>query len=262
MAPIISSEIKDPSFKKKLFFSAIGVLLLAGFVVAWLVLHNKEMETAKEEVKKKTEGESQEKLEKLKEVESAIERTKKELETLSTLSPEEKAERQRKRNILSARKETSDVAIEGVEIMIKGAKKIMVNKKEGYQIEMPSNFLIARSVASDWIELHDKQFMCQDQSCEPVMRIRVQARNTDELSIGEWLGKEEERAGASIYSPREQITIGQESAYRVSEEIPARFEGYYYYWGKGKKIYDMRISVFDDETYRPYIHTFSFLAAP
>lgn len=256
---MISSEIENPSSKEKLFFPAIGVLLLVGAVVAWLVLRNGEMETGKEEIKKERGGESQEKLEKLEEIESAIERTKKELETLSTLSPKEKAERERKRNVLSAQKETSDVAIEGVEIVLQGAKKIVVNKKEGYRIEVPVNLLIARSVASDWIELHDKQFMCQDQSCEPVMRIRVQARNPDEFPIEGWFGKEEEKAGAPIYSPREHIIIGQESAYRVLEEIPARFEGYYYYWGKGEKIYDIRVSVFDDETYRPYINTFSFL---
>lgn len=255
---MIFSEIKNSFFKKKLLFSTVGVLLLAGAVIAWMVLRNGEMEITKEEIKKETVGESQEKLEKLEEVESAIKRTKQELEILFTLSPEEKAERERKRNVLSAQKETSDVAIEGVEIVIQGAKKIMVNKREEYRIEIPTNLLIARSVASDWIELHDQQFMCQDQSCEPVMRIRVQARNPDELPIGEWFGKEEAKTGTSIYSPREQIIIGQESAYRVSEEIPARFEGYYYYWGKGKKIYDIRISVFDDETYRPYLHTFSF----
>lgn len=259
---MIFSEIMNPSSKKKLFFSAIGILLLAGTVIVWLVLRNGEMETAKKEIKKETVGESQEKLEKLKEVESAIERTKKELEILSDLSPEEKAERERKRNVLSAQKETGDVIIEGLDIVIQGAKKIVVNKKEGYQIEVPVNLLIARSVASDWIELHDRQFMCQDPSCEPVMRIRVQARNPDELLIGGWLGKEEEKAGALIYSPREQITIGQKSAYRVSEEIPARFEGYYYYWGKEKKIYDIRISTFDDEAYRPYINTFSFFSVP
>lgn len=259
---MIFSEIKNPSSRKKLFFLAIGILLFAGAVIVWLVLRNGRVETAKEGIKKDAVGESQEKLEKLEEIESAIERTKKELEILSALSPEEKAERERKRNVLSAQKETGDVAIEGVEIVIQGAKKIMVNKKEGYRIEVPANLLIARSVASDWIELHDRQFMCQDQSCEPVIRIRVQARNPDELPIGRWLGKEEEKAGAPIYSPREQIIIGQESAYRVSEEIPARFEGYYYYWGKGKKIYDIRISTFDYEAYITSINTFSFFSVP
>lgn len=235
---------------------------MVGAVVFWLVLRHKEVEVTNKEVKKEIVGGSQEKLEKLQEVENAIERTQKELEALSALSPEEKAERARKRDVLSAQKETDDVLIDGVEVVVQGAKKILLNKKEGYRIEVPANLLIARSVTSDWIELHDKKFMCQDPSCEPVMRIRVQMHNADELPIGEWLGKEEAKTGALIYSPREQLTIGQELVYRVTEEIPARFEGYYYYWGKGKNIYDIRISIFDDEAHRPYINTFSFLPVP
>lgn len=248
--------------KKKLFFLAIGILFLGGGVVFWFLLRSKEVEVTNKEIKKEPVEESQEKLNKLQEVENAIERTQKELEALSALSPEEKAERARKRSILSAQQETGDVVIDGVEIEIRGTKKILLNKKEGYQIEVPTNLLVARSVASDWIELHDKKFMCQDPSCEPVMRIRVQTYNADELPIGKWLEKEEAKTGTLIYSPREQLTIGQEMVYRVSEEIPARFEGYYYYWGKGKNIYDIRISVFDDEIYRPFIDTFLFLPVP
>lgn len=249
--------------RRKLFFWAAGVLCLVGAMALWLVLRHKEVEIIKkEEVKKEADGGSQDKLEKLQEVENAIERTQKELEALSALSPEEKAERARKRNVLSAQKATDDALIEGVEITVVGAKKILSNKREGYRIEMPGTLLVARSVTSDWVELHDKTFMCQDPSCEPVMRIRVQAHNPDELPIAEWLQREEEKAGASIYSPREQLTIGQELVYRVLEEIPTRFEGYYYYWKKGKKIYDIRISVFDDELYRPSINTFSFLPTP
>lgn len=249
--------------RRKLFFWATGVLCLAGAIMAlWLVLHNKKVEIIKEEIKKEADGKSQDKLEKLQKVENAIERTQKELEALSALSPAEKAERARKRNVLSAQQATDDVVIEGVEITVVGAKKILSNKTEGYHIEVPAKLLVARSVTSDWIELHDKTFMCQDPSCEPVMRIRVQVHNPDELPIEEWFKREEEKAGASIYSPREQLTIGQESVYRIFEEIPTRFEGYYYYWKKGKKIYDIRISVFDDEVYRPSINTFSFFPTP
>ena len=255
-------EIKDFFFKKKLLFSVIGVLLLVGMVAVWLILRAKPAKIIEEKIKKEIPKEFERKSEKLEEIESAIERTKKELETLSTLSPEEKMERERKRTVLSAQKVTDDVSIEGVEVTVLGTKKMLLNQKEGYRIEMPANLVIARSITSDWIELHDKNVMCQDPSCDPVMRIRVQTSNRDELPIEEWFIKEEKKAGTLIYSPRERFAIGQESVYRVLEEIPARFEGYYYYWGRGKKIYDIRISVFDDEIYRYNINTFSFLPAP
>lgn len=255
-------EIKNFFSKHTFVFLAISVLILAGMTIWWFVVRTGTKEIAKDKILQEIPGEVRDTPKMLEEIESAIERTKKELETLSTLSPEEKASRARKRDILSAQKQTDDVAIEGVDIIRESAKKIIVNKKEGYQIEVPANLLIARSVASDWIELHDKTFMCQDPSCEPVMRIRTQMNNPDELSIKAWLAREEKTVGAPIYSPRKQLTIGQESVYQVSEEIPPRFEGYYYYWQRGKKIYDIRISLFDDEAYRPFIDTFLFLPAP
>lgn len=255
-------EIKIFFSKNKIVFLAISILILVGITVWWFVVRMGTKEIAKDKILQETPGELRDTPKTLEEVESAIERTKKELETLSHLSPEEKAARARKRDILSAQKQTDDVIVEGVEIVFQNTKKIIVNKKEGYQIEAPANLVIARSIASDWIELHDKTFMCQDPSCEPVMRMRTQMNNPDELSIEAWLAKEEKTAGAPIYSPREQLTIGQESVVRVSEEIPPRFEGYYYYWQRGKKIYDIRISMFDDETYRPFIDTFLFLPVP
>lgn len=235
---------------------------MAGLVSLWLLLGQEKAEVAKVEEKKEETEEFQEKLDKLREVEGAIAETQKDLEALSALSPEELEKREREREILSAQKATEDVFIEGVGVEVMDGKKLITNRKEGYRIEVPANLLVARSVVPNWLELHDKILMCQDPDCDPVMRIRAEEKNPNDLPIGEWLAREEKKAESPIYSPREKLIIQGETVYRVAEEIPARFEGYYYYWARGKKIYDIRISVFDDEAYRSSIETFSFLSAP
>lgn len=170
-----------------------------------------------------------------------------------------KKEREEKIETLTAQTVVEDVGVEGVEVLLTEDKRVIHNRAQGYSIEVPPNLLIARSITSDWIELHDKEFMCQeDPSCDPVLRIRVEETNPNELDLEEWFEKEEEKEGFPIYSPREQLEIQGEVAYRVTESIPRVFEGFYYYWSKEKNLYYIRIADFDDEIYRSYIETFIF----
>lgn len=190
-------------------------------------------------------------------VETEIEATKKQLEELSKLTSEEKQKREEELQILSQQKVSQDVSVEGVKVILGGNKKIIRNTAQGYSMEVPLSLVVARSVASDWLELHDSEFMCEgDPECNPIMRIRVINAGAIVSDLEKWFREEEKKARAPIYTPREKLAIGGETVYRVTEIIPAKFEGYYYYWAKDKKIYYVRISKFDEEEYKPYIETF------
>lgn len=254
----------QPSKKHPLIFYAeiaLPLILVAG-LIGWALYRTGEKEVTEQEQKKEETAEFQEKVQRLRDLEKDIEETKKQLEEVSSLSPEERARLEEERKILSASRVTKDVAVKGVEVQIRDEKKTILNRVEGYRIEVPLNLVIARSISSNWLEFHDQKNMCLDPDCDPVMRIRTVSVNPRNLTLNEWLAEEEKRANAEIYSPREKLTIGNETAYRVTEEIPGKFEGYYYYLGRGTKIYDIRISKFDDEIYRSASETFSFVPTP
>lgn len=179
----------------------------------------------------------------LKEIEEQISVTEKRLQELSELTPEEIAKREAEQEILSAKTATKDVKVNGVEVVITKERKLIKNLTENYSIEVPPNLLIARSVSSDWLELHDPQTMCQgDPSCNPILRIVVLRENIKNI-ISE----------AAEY---ETLNINGEKTYRVTEIIPAVFEGSYYYWSRGDKVYAIRVSSFDEPVYHKYIETF------
>ena len=238
----------------KTLFLICGVLLLivSGMLVWYFFpIEKKGEEKAPEKVK------NEQKLKHLQELDEQILSTQKQLEKIETLSPEERKKREKEREILSAQRVTKDVLLEGVEITLSGGKKVITNRAQGYRIEVPSNLIIARSIASDWIELHDSQSMCQDPACDPVIKITVAEANPALLSLEDWFNQEENKARAPIFSPREQLSINGQKTYRVLEVIPGKFDGFSYYWEKGKKIYTLRISSFDEPTYRNAINTFS-----
>ena len=101
--------------------------------------------------------------------------------------------------------------------------------------------------------------MCkEDPSCDPIMRIRATEDNPQKLDLEKWFKTEEEKAGSEIYSPREKVAINGITAYKITENIPGVFDGFYYYWSRGTKIYYLRISAFDEEKYGEFIITFRF----
>lgn len=186
-----------------------------------------------------------------------ISRTRERLEELSRISPAEKEKREKERQVLSAREIKEDVAVSGVNVRIEGERKIVDNHAMGYRFELPLNLVLARSITADTLEFYDRELMCAgDPECEPVFRVRVQEGNPDGLLLEEWFLSEEKKAGVPLYTPREKLILGERIAYRVEEVIPAKFEGYYYYWGKGKKIFILRVSKIDEEVYRKFIETF------
>ncbi|MEK7560327.1 MAG: hypothetical protein AAB539_00005 [Patescibacteria group bacterium] len=190
-------------------------------------------------------------------VQPILEETEKRLEELEALTPEEEARRTAERDILTAERVTEDVVIPGVLVRTEGDKRILRNTVENYRMDFPAWLLVARSVASDWIELHDAKTMCAgDPACDPVLRIRVAATNPRGLTLEKWFAAEEKKAGSAIYSPRKKLTFGGVTVWRVTETIPRVFDGYYYYWSRGAKIYDIRVADIDDARLRPSIETF------
>lgn len=191
-------------------------------------------------------------------VERQIALYQKKLEELYRITEEEKKKRREETEVLVAQEITDDVKVEGVEVVSQGERKTLRNLTEGYEIQLPLNLVIARSVSSDTLEIHDKELFCkEDPECDPVMRISVRDANPKELPLNIWMDTEEKRVGEKIYSPRERLILSNQVVYRVREIIPRRFDGYYYYWGKGRKVYSLRISSFDEPTYGKFIETFS-----
>lgn len=192
-------------------------------------------------------------------LESEIDATKKQLEELSRLTSEEIKKREDERKILTAQDVASDIPVKGVEILTKDGIKIIRNIAEGYRIEIPVELIIARTIKSDLIEIHDPRVMCkEDPSCDPIIRIRASPDNLQKLDLEKWFKAEEEKAGSEIYSPRERVEVGDEVAFRITENIPGVFDGYYYYWSRGAKIYYLRVSAFDEGKYGEFIETFTF----
>lgn len=66
----------------------------------------------------------------------------------------EKEEREKKfQEIINQCKATEDLKIEGIEIEISGDKKIVKNKKYGYQIEVPKEMLLVKTISPEKIIL-------------------------------------------------------------------------------------------------------------
>ena len=191
------------------------------------------------------------------EVTPLTEETEKRLEKLEALPPEEEARRASEQSILTAERASDDVVIPGVFVRTEGNKKTLKNTAQGYRMEITTVLLVARSVASDWIELHDAERMCAgDPACDPALRIRVASANPQHLTLEKWFEAQQKKSGSAIYSPRKQLTIGGTAVWRVTESIPRVFDGYYYYWSHGEKIYDIRVTDVDDARLRPFIETF------
>lgn len=225
----------------------VVIILIGAGIFFWFQEREK---AAREEERAKIETE-------LGAVERRITETKRQLEAIDSLSPEEKAKRERERDVLSATTVKIDVSIEGVSIVKEGGKKLIQNSALGYRLSLPSNLVLARSVSSDWLEFHDPKSMCGDPTCNPIIRIAL-VHEYGDLPLEEWLAAEEKKAGALIHSPRETITLDNLKAVRVSETIEGGFEGYYYYMTDGKKLYALRISKSDDEQYHSILETFRF----
>jgi len=193
--------------------------------------------------------------------EEQIAQTRTDIEAITQLTLEDKIRLEKEREILSSLTETEDITVPDIEIKITENKKTIINNGQGYTLTVPNNLIIARSVLGDWIELHDKIYMCKgDPKCPPIIHIRVTKNNPLSLSIDKWLEKAEQEIGDKIYSPREKMTIGDIIAYKVSVAIQGTFDGFYYYLTNGQKIYSIRISKIDDKKYIDNIKTFLFLS--
>ena len=228
---------------RKAFYSLLFILVIAGLAIGiWFWQEARKRRVLETELQR---------------VEEQIASTEKRIKELSELSPEEILRIEKEKEILSATSATDDVIIEGVEIIKSGDKKIIKNSAQGYQIEIPKNLLVARSISSDHIEFHDKSAMCQgDPLCKPVILISVVDFNPDRLELEKWFKGEEQKSGADIYSPREKLNIDSQIVYKVIESDPPIFDNIYYYWSKEDKVYSIRVSAVEDPNYSSYIKTF------
>ena len=199
------------------------------------------------------------KKEELVKVEEKIAEVQSRLDSLKNLTPEELEERKKRQETLSALGASGDVSVPGVSISEKNGRKVITNSDYGYTIELPASLILARSVASDFLEFHDRELLCGgDPSCPAVIEILARNENPRRLSLEDWLEEEEKKIGDKIYSPREPLAIGGAEAFRVTENIPRIFDGFYYYLSRDSFLYSIRISAVDDAAYRKFINTFKF----
>lgn len=247
------SQMNINSKKKLIILLTIGALLLtAGGIAFWHLSKSQKWEEAV-----RSPAIMEQKTLKPSKIEEQISETEKRIKELMNLSPEEKAKREEGLKTLVAKEALKDVSVSGVEITVVDGKKLIRNPAESYRIEIPLELILARSVASDRLEFHNPQTMCkEDPSCDPVIRIQSAKDNPGRLDLDEWFGDQESKAVEPIYSPREKIKFGDLAGFKITENIPGVFDGYYYYFSGGDKIYYIRISSFDEEKYREHIETF------
>lgn len=192
----------------------------------------------------------------LAETEQKLSEKEGDLAALEAQTAEEEAARVRERENLAAQEATEDATVEGVFISQASGKRTLRNEPEGYSLVIPEELILARSVKSDMIELHDRSLMCAgDPLCEPVIRIQLMESGIGQLTLEDWFTKQEKGAGSAMYSPREFKKIGEMMLARATEDIPRRFSGFYYYWEHGGRIYALRIAASDEEKLLPIIET-------
>jgi len=95
---------------------------------------------------------------KIKEFQTELQRIDQELERAKNFNEEEYAEKISKIFDLESYFSTStDIEVEGVEIIKKGDRKLVINHKEGYQIEIPGNLILNQSRSAERLEFDDPE---------------------------------------------------------------------------------------------------------
>jgi hypothetical protein len=238
--------------KKLVIIAVVVLMVIAGGVGFWY------FKIYPEELKQKKLNEIQNKIVATKNQISQVQNSIQEETKEADQTPQQIAQNKHDIEILAARTATNDVSVDGIKITKNNGKKIVQNVAQGYSIELPQNLILARSISSDKLNFFDPETMCASPSCEPILGIVVSQDNPESLSLDEWMRSAEDKAGQPIYEPREQLSFNGQAVFKVTEIIPDKFDGYYYFWTKGTNVYYIRISKFDDITYSEYIKTFKF----
>lgn len=146
-------------------------------------------------------------------------------------------------------KEIADQKIlpEGLQIIKKGDKKIIINEVEGFQIEIPSDFILKECTDTGHFSLY-KSIVYKEDLLEggisphlvPKIYIAVEEDSPRNSYLKEVTGE------------REEIILGGEKGYR--EKFPDSFN---YILLKNNKIYFISTSL--GPNYEEIIHSFKFL---
>jgi hypothetical protein len=212
---------------------------------------------------------------KLIEYQKELEKVNKEIERLKKFDEEKYAEKVA--NILSFENfisTTTDIQLEGVEIIPKGDRKLVINHAEGYQIEVPNNLILNQSKSTTGLHFDDlnliKEFIHDPPKYWTVMSIFVFEKDkTPEVfkyvqeSIN-GVSREGEYGGVFVKmaSTSTKININGEDFYKIKhikiEDGHETIYGYEYVIFKGNKLY----SIFtppSEEFEQKYIKTFKFI---
>jgi len=231
---LINMNNFQEGFKKKIFLG-MGLLLIFIFLIFVLfVLPKKKM------------AEKEKKAEILKEAER-IEKEITELEKEKERVEEKIAE------ILTQTEAKEDILVKGVEIIKKDDKKLIRNKKQGYEIEIPSQMLLARS-----IEGSELNFFIPDQegylSCPGLpafpsdLTISVE-KKTEKISLEEWVKRNKKEIylnteGEVYFQEFGWQKIGENNWYKIEvwieRVIPVLTSEYFL--ERDDKIYNLFIS--------------------
>ncbi len=149
---------------------------------------------------------------------------------------------------------STDIEVEGVEIINKGDRKLVINHQEGYQIEIPGNLILNQSRRADALEF-DHIDRVNDPGISPrywtIMFISTFSSNDEKYKS--WMQKE-------ISHPLTTTTlINGEKFYkapRIREEDQMIIV-YAYYLIKPNKIYEIDVEA--DEEWLKYVETFKLI---
>jgi hypothetical protein len=97
---------------------------------------------------------------KIRQLQLELQKIDQDLERAKKFNEEEYAEKVSKVLDLESYFSTStDIEVEGVEIIKKGDRKLVINHKEGYQIEIPGNLILNQSRSADALHFDDPELI-------------------------------------------------------------------------------------------------------
>ena len=209
------------------------------------------------------------------ELKKRLEEVQKDIERLKKFDEEKYAEKIT--NILSFENfisTTTDIQLEGVEIIPKGDRKLVINHAEGYEIEVPNNLILNQSKSTTGLHFDDlnliKEFIHDPPKFWTVMSIFVfekdEAPEVFEETRNSIKGVSEEGEYGGVFvkttSTSTKININGEDFYKIKHikiedghEIVYKYE---YVIFKENKLY----SIFtppSEEFEQKYIKTFKFI---
>jgi len=223
-------------FKNKIFLVGAIILILIGLVLVLFFLPKQSSQQGKKDnplVEKN--------------------RIEKEIAQLK----EEKSNLEKKSSEVSNQTEAKeDLEVEGVEIIKKEDKKIIKNTKQGYEIEVPSKMLIARTLTNKTLNLYlpdQKDFICCPgwPQCQADFEISVQ-ENPNNISLEKWVKDKKtsylkEGQGADFKELGFQ-KIGENNWYKAEIFVEGLFPvpTFYYALPGKEKIYEVFMIEWDE----------------